>query len=146
MLFRITMIVALAALGIIGPVALEAREVLPGPIPAQVVSVYDGDTITVRARIWLGQEIETKVRLDGIDAPELRGKCEDEKELAKNARDFLIKLAGDTVMLRNIRYGKYAGRVVAKVFNENGDNLVASLIHAGYGRPYSGGKRQGWCP
>jgi endonuclease YncB( thermonuclease family) len=47
MLFRITMIAALAALGITTPAGLEAREVLPGPIPAQVVSVYDGDTITV---------------------------------------------------------------------------------------------------
>jgi micrococcal nuclease len=143
-LFRITMIVALAALSITS--APEAREVLPGPIPAQVISVYDGDTLTVRARIWLGQEIETKVRLDGIDAPELRGKCKGEKEMAKKARDFLAKLAGSTVMLRNIRYGKYAGRVLAKVFTEGGDDLVASLIHSGHGRAYSGGKRQGWCP
>ena len=142
MLFRFTIIAALAALG---PVALEAREVLPGPISAQVVSVYDGDTMTVRARIWLGQEVEIKVRLDGIDTPELRGKCEGEKALAKKARDFLVKLAGRTVMLRDIRYGKYAGRVVAKVFSESGEDLVASLIHAGHGRPYSGGKRQGWC-
>jgi micrococcal nuclease len=144
MLFRITIIAALAALSITS--APEAREVLPGPIPAQVVSVYDGDTITVRARIWLGQEVETKVRLDGIDTPELRGKCKDEKELAKKARDFLVKLAGSTVTLRDIRYGKYAGRVVAKVFTEGGDDLAASLIKAGHGRPYGGGKRQGWCP
>jgi micrococcal nuclease len=146
MLYRITIIVALAALAITCPAFSEAREVLPGPIPAQVVSVYDGDTITVRARIWLGQEVETKVRLDGIDTPELRGKCEGEKALAKKARDFLTDLAGSTVTLRDIRYGKYAGRVVAKVFTESGEDIVASLIHAGHGRAYSGGKRQGWCP
>jgi micrococcal nuclease len=146
MLFRITMIVALAALGITGPALLEARETLLGPIQAQVISVYDGDTITVRARIWLGQEVETRVRLDGIDTPELRGKCKGEKELAKKARDFLAKLAGNTVTLRNIRYGKYAGRVIARVLTEGGEDLVAALIHSGHGRPYSGSKRQGWCP
>ncbi len=135
----------LAALGLVPSAALEAGEVLPGPLPAQVVSVYDGDTITVRARIWLGQDIEVSVRLDGIDTPELRGKCEDEKKLAQKARDFLIKLAGDTVMLRDIHYGKYAGRVIARVLTEDGEDLVAALINAGHGRPYSGGKRQGWC-
>ncbi len=135
----------MAALGLVPSAVLEAREVLPGPIRAQVVSVYDGDTITVRARVWLGQDIEVSVRLDGIDTPELRGKCEDEKELARKAREFLIKLAGDTVMLRDIHYGKYAGRVIARVLTEDGEDLVAALINAGHGRPYSGGKRQGWC-
>ena len=145
MLIRIAVIMALAACGLVPSASLAAGEVLHGPIPAQIVSVYDGDTITVRARIWLGQAVETQVRLDGIDTPELRGKCEDEKKLAQKARDFLIKLAGDTVMLRDIHYGKYAGRVIARVLTEDGEDLVAALINAGHGRPYSGGKRQGWC-
>ena len=32
----------------------RAGEMLPGPIPAEIVSVVDGDTISVRAHIWLG--------------------------------------------------------------------------------------------
>ena len=126
--------------------AAHAGEVLPGPIPAKIVSVYAGDTITVRAHIWLGQDVETKVRLDGIDTPEINGKCDDEKTLAVKARDFLAEQAGDAVMLRDIHYGKYAGRVVASVSTESGIDLVAALIAAGHGRAYSGGKRRGWCP
>ncbi len=144
MLIRIAVI--MAALGLVPSAVLEAREVLPGPILAQVISIYDGDTITVRARIWLGQAVETQVRLDGIDTPELKGKCKGEKKLAQKARDFLIELAGDTVTLRDIHYGKYAGRVVARVFIERGTDIVAALLNAGHGRLYSGGKRQGWCP
>jgi micrococcal nuclease len=68
--------------------AVHAGEELPGPIPAKIVSVYDGDTITVRAHIWLGQAVETKVRLDGIDTPEINGKCDAEKTLALQARDY----------------------------------------------------------
>ena len=136
---------ALVALGAVPSASLAAGEVLHGPIPAQIVSVYDGDTITVRARIWLGQAVETQVRLDGIDTPELKGKCKGEKKLAQKARDFLIELAGDTVTLRDIHYGKYAGRVVARVFTERGEDIVAALLNAGHGRLYSGGKRQGWC-
>ncbi len=126
--------------------AANAGEVLPGPIPAKIVSVYDGDTITVMAHIWLGQDVETKVRLDGIDTPEIKGKCDAEKMAAVKARDFLAELAGDAVTLRDIHYGKYAGRVVASVPTESGMDLVAALIAAGHGRAYSGGKRRGWCP
>lgn len=55
------------------------REPLAGPIPAMVVKVVDGDTLNVRARIWINQELDTAVRLLGIDAPELNGACEAER-------------------------------------------------------------------
>jgi endonuclease YncB( thermonuclease family) len=63
-------------------------EMLAGPVPARLVAVIDGDTIRVRARIWLDQEVETAVRLFGIDAPELTGACAAERALALDARDF----------------------------------------------------------
>ena len=53
--------------------ALVASEVLPGPIAADVIKVIDGDTLPVRARIWLGQEVEINVRLADVDTPELCG-------------------------------------------------------------------------
>jgi len=52
-----------------------AAERLPGPVLARVMTILDGDTLEVQARIWLGQAVTTRVRLDGIDAPELIGKC-----------------------------------------------------------------------
>ena len=61
---------------------------MPGPIPAEILDVLDGDTIAVRATIWLGQAVETHVRLSGIDAPELRAHCAEEKEKAEAARDL----------------------------------------------------------
>lgn len=33
--------------------------------------------------IWIGQYIETRVRLNGLDRPELRGKCQSEKKKPK---------------------------------------------------------------
>jgi len=47
--------------------------------------------------------------------------------------------------LHNIKYGKYAGRVVADVVLESGDSLSEKIISHGLGRQYSGGKRSGWC-
>ncbi len=119
---------------------------ITGPIRARVLRVFDGDTLVVRARIWLGQEVETRVRLEGVDAPELRGRCARERDLAASARDFVEeRIGGGEVTLREIQYGKYAGRVVARVETEAGEDLTAILIAAHLGRPYGGGGRESWC-
>lgn len=123
-----------------------AREILAGPIRADVVRVHDGDTLVVRARIWLGQVVSTKVRLAGIDAPELRGRCARERRMARAARSFVVrKLAAGNVTLRDIRFGKYAGRVLARVITAEGEDLGQALVAAGLARPYRGGRRGGWC-
>jgi endonuclease YncB( thermonuclease family) len=126
------------------PVATLAGETIPGPVTGAVISVYDGDTLTVDASPWPGLTVRTSVRIDGIDTPEIRGKCDREKALAVQARDRLRALAGATVQLTDIRLGKYAGRVVADVWS--GGKLIADvLISEGLGRVYDGGKREGWC-
>jgi len=126
------------------PVA--ARERLPGPVLADVVKVRDGDTLEVRARIWLGQVIGTKVRLAGVDTPELRGRCRRERHMAEAAREFVARKINDRqVTLRDIRYGKYAGRVVARVITARGVDLGEALIAAGLGRRYRGRRRGSWC-
>ena len=128
-----------------------AEERLSGPIGAQVLRVLDGDTLKVRARIWLGQDVETRVRLSGIDAPELRGACPHERELAVRARAYLVARLGSgegrraRVNLYDIRLGKYGGRVLARVLTENGEDLGDSLLVAGLARPYTGSGRRAWC-
>lgn len=123
-----------------------ATDAVPGPVPARVVAVIDGDTITVRARIWLGQEVETRVRLAGVDAPELRGACPRERALAVAARDLVVAtVSGAMVTLTDIRYDKFGGRVVARVESVAGENLGSLLVSAGLGRAYDGGKRASWC-
>jgi endonuclease YncB( thermonuclease family) len=124
-------------------------------LPAQVVSVLDGDTLVVRVHIWLGQDINTRVRLAGIDAPELKGKCDRERDLARRARAYVLARldpmkAGaasgvGAVRLREIRYGKYAGRVLARVETLDGTDLGQGLVAAGLARPYDGRRRASWC-
>jgi len=124
-----------------------AAEVLTGPVSAIVLNVIDGDTIAVQARIWLGQVIETRVRLAGIDTPELRGRCEAERALAARARDRLTEqLTGGQVILTEIRYGTYAGRVVARISTSETSDIAGTLIAAGLAQPYGGrGPRPDWC-
>jgi endonuclease YncB( thermonuclease family) len=121
------------------------KEVFTGPVQARVLAVIDGDTLSVAARVWLGQEIAIRVRLAGVDAPEIKGDCAHERRLALEAKHFLEALAGIPVVLHDIRYGKYAGRVLARVETAAGDDLGAALLAAGHARAYQGGRRRGWC-
>lgn len=125
---------------------VAAREVLDGPIPARLVAVIDGDTITVEALVWLGQKLTIKVRLQGIDAPELKGRYQRERSLAVRARDLVSQHIGSgQVRLADVRYGKFAGRVVARVITAAGADVGQELLAAGLAIPYRGGVRQSWC-
>jgi endonuclease YncB( thermonuclease family) len=122
-------------------------------IPAYVESVYDGDTINVTIPFdWIGTHFKLGVRIEGIDTPEIRGKCEYEKQLAVEARDFLKKIVmpyGDSIPFKvwiiNPKKGKYAGRIIAKVLTPEGLDVAKMLIARGHGRVYNGGTRKPWC-
>lgn len=126
--------------------AISGEKGLAGPIVATVVRVVDGDTLIVRAHIWIGQEVETNVRLAGVDAPEMHGRCDEEKTRARDARNFTERItSAGAVLLTDIRPDKYGGRVDAKVHTAEGADVAAALIRAGLARAYDGGERGGWC-
>ncbi len=84
----------------------------------QVIKVYDGDTITIAARLPYDNSplYRFSVRLNGIDTPEIKGKTEDEITVAKEARDELSKLIlHKNITLKDIKTEKY-GRVLAEVY------------------------------
>lgn len=125
--------------------APAAAQQVPGPIPADVVQVYDGDSLTVQALVWPGHTVTAAVRLAGVDAPEIRGRCAEEKAAALAARDHLRGLVQDgRVFLRDVRVEKY-GRALAAVSLIDGRDVAAEMLAAGFGRPYGGEKRGGWC-
>ena len=116
-----------------------------GAYLALVLLVTDGDTFRARVEIWPGIETVTAVRIRGIDTPELRGKCQAEKDKAIAARERLrALLAAGPVQLFHVEPDKYSGRVDATV-TVNGRELGQVLVSEGLARPYTGGTRQGWC-
>src|SRR6266849_291460 len=111
-----------------------AAEALAGPVAANVERVVDGDTIEVKAAIWLGQTLTVRVRIDGVDAPELEARCPEERKLALAARDFLAgRLEGGPVKFTRVVYDKYGGRVRADVADAAGD-IAQALLAAGLAR------------
>lgn len=125
--------------------AILLSALLAGPIEAEVIRVIDGDTFWVRAKVWFDVAAETKVRVRGIDAPEIKGKCAAERERAHQAKNIARRLLSDRVILRDIAQDKYAGRVDAAVTLKTGESFAERMIAAGLARPYDGGKRKGWC-
>lgn len=126
--------------------AFARDDVIPGPVPADYVDAYDGDTATVRAHIWPGHIVVTDVRLARVDTAEIRADCAREKRLARKARAMTRRLLAnaETIRLHAIRQGKYGGRVIARV-TADGDDLGRALLDAGLGRRYEGGQRSDWC-
>ena len=94
--------------------------------------VYDGDSFNVA------------FRLAYIDAPEIKGKCEQEIVLAIKSRDFVRRYFTENkkIQLKVVAVGKY-GRPIVEVRAESG-YLNQLLLDKGLARPYEGG-RKSWC-
>lgn len=125
-------------------------------MPAEVVRVIDGDTVEVRARIWPGQYVETRVRLRGVDTPETRRPgCEAERAAGQAATAFTqdwlapaVRVTGPApgpvfVTLHDVDLGSFAGRVVAHIRRADGADLSADLIAAELATVY--GEEGPWC-
>jgi endonuclease YncB( thermonuclease family) len=127
-------------------------EVAPGPAlrsghPADVLRVLDGDTFEARVHLWPGLDVTTRVRLRGIDAPEMKARCGDERVRAEAARDALRAILDQgEVGVSRVTLDKYGGRVVADASTQATPDVSAALLGAGVARRYSGGHRDGWCP
>jgi endonuclease YncB( thermonuclease family) len=129
------------------PAATNSRAWQTGlAYPAEVLRVIDGDTFEARVRVWPGLDVNTKVRLRGIDAPELHARCGDELTKAQAARAALDTiLAEGGVAISRVGIDKYGGRVDAAVATRATADVSAALLNGGFARSYDGGKRAGWC-
>lgn len=142
--------------------------------------VYDGDTLKdVRVLIhphdfipeeygvpWPGVyitdrgiEIETDIRIAGIDTPEKRTSTKNpdgsrrseasrqrEKSAAAASRQALIDLLkanNNRFSISDPLHGKYAGRTVADVFINEVD-VATHLIEKGHAKAYDGGTKPDW--
>jgi micrococcal nuclease len=105
-----------------------------GPAPVQeavVAHVADGDTVTLDT----GQ----KVRLLGIDAPEMEKTGQPADFLAHKAKKVLADLVqGKRVRLEydRLRYDRY-GRTLAYLFLPDGTNLSREMVRQGLAHVYT---------
>ena len=121
-------------------------------LTAMVLSVTDGDTFRINADDWIKMPelARISVRVDGIDTPEKNAKtCEQERRNAAAATAFTTRMllaSGNQVVITDVRWDKYGGRILAKVELANGEDLSAKMIEMGYATAYYGkGPKTDWC-
>jgi micrococcal nuclease len=124
----------LPLLALLAPWGSPGAGQAPGPAPIQeavVAQVGDGDTVTLDT----GQ----KVRLLGIDAPEMEKEGLPADFLAHKAKQVLTGLAqGQRVRLEydRLRYDRY-GRTLAYLFLLDGTNLCREMVRQGLAHVYT---------
>lgn len=103
---------------------------------ATCVSVYDGDTITVDLDLGFNTcRKGIKIRLFGINTPEIRGGTEATKEAGRRSRDWLKeKILGKEIILKTYKdkkgkYGRWLGEIffVGKTDEESLNNQMVNL-------------------
>ena len=110
---------------------------------ATVSRIVDGDTIYVDVELGFFLRQHMKLRLAGIDTPEIRGA---EREAGLQAKVFVERAipVGSRVVIKTSKLGKY-GRYIADVYYSsdtddphkilhNGHHLNQDLLNAGFAK------------
>jgi endonuclease YncB( thermonuclease family) len=99
----------------------------------------------VRVLPFFGDSV--KIRLAGIDTPEIRGKCAKEKRLAKKARDYLnytLKKSNSIIIdIDNNNKLDSLGRYLAVLYADD-ININNFMLARGYARVEKKGYHN-WC-
>jgi len=109
----------------------------------RVVDVYDGDTMTLAARIPGDDTIyQFQLRLRGLDCAEMKTKDAAEKEVAVKAKEHVEScVLGKTVRLEEVALDKY-GRLLANVlYGEYDSDLGGTLLAGRMAVGYDGGTK-----
>lgn len=137
---------AVLALVVASPAIVQERA-------CPVLKVLDGDTFTVTASCLGRAGRPVSIRLRDADAPELRGRCESERQAAIAAKAFAeeqLAAAARVLITSTGRDKWWRRRITAIAILVGGDgsrrSLSELLIAAGHARRYDGGRRQAWCP
>jgi micrococcal nuclease len=130
---------------------LEKAKLFIPPINKGIVTnVYDGDTFTLVAKLPYTDSplYKFKVRIAGIDCPEIRGKSQEEKDAAQAAKKEVMELIlYKEVILENVGLEKY-GRILSNVLvkdENNPNNLInigQHLLNKNLAKIYNGGTKE----
>ena len=99
--------------------------------------VVDGDTVDGFVDLGFDVRIKTRVRLEGVDTPEIRTKNQAEKKRGLISKQFVedfFKTDAQIIVHTNLD-DKY-GRVLGSFYNKEGQSLNQELLAEGLAKPY----------
>jgi len=106
---------------------------------AKVHRIIDGDTIDVVIDLGFEMSSRQRLRLYGIDTPEVRTRDLEEKARGKAAKARLLQMINGCkreVIIQTLKRGKY-GRILAKILNpDTRENFNQMLLKEGHATRY----------
>ena len=102
-----------------------------------VRKVVDGDTLDLELDLGFSISIRQRVRLQGIDTPEIASKDSGDRERAKAAREFTAAWCSRQAEIRaeTTKDDKY-GRMLAELVGDGGCRLTEDLLAARLAKRY----------
>jgi micrococcal nuclease len=110
----------------------EDKFIVPQGYQFKVTKVFDGDTIQVE-----GSGLNFKIRLVGIDSPEIGRKKQKSQPYSQQAKELLARLADKkNIFVKQYGTGSY-NRVLAEVFSGT-TNINLEMVRLGLAEIYQG--------
>lgn len=106
----------------------------------RVERVVDGDTVDVVLDLGFGLTMKQRLRVIGIDTPELRSKDPAERERAQAAKDFAEKwlISNGQMIVTTYKDDKY-GRILGDFKREHRpETFSEAILEAGLAEKYIG--------
>jgi len=108
---------------------------------AELIRVIDGDTVDCWIDLGFDIRIQERVRLAGINAPEVRTRDLEEKAKGLKSKEWLISALSEEntsfiITTNNFnRTGKY-GRTIGTILLKNGTNINELMLQEGLATIY----------
>jgi endonuclease YncB( thermonuclease family) len=125
-------------------------------IPARLLKVIDGDTISVAVIVANGEALKVSVRINGVDCPEKSRASEKEIRCSNLITHYLKQHLDTIVQVKFLKVDKWGGRWIGMVqylegqepcvcgCGFNGVCLGQYVLSNGLAKPYKGDKKTPW--
>ena len=114
----------------------------PYKYKALITNVVDGDTVDARVDLGFTVSVDVRFRLYGIDTPEINSTDETKRDIAKEAKQYLINtILNKEVLIKTFKPDKF-GRWLVEIFVSEDYTINKLLIEKNLAVPYFGGTKQ----
>ena len=82
---------------------------------AKIINIVDGDTVDMIVDLGFSTYVKDRFRLARINTAEMNSKDEAERQLAQDAKNWMLHTLNKEVIFKSIKKDKY-GRYLAELF------------------------------
>lgn len=134
-LLSLCLLGALSAAVSVSPALAKGQWHICKPFEKRITCVVDGDTL------WYQGE---KMRLRGVDTPEVDGACPHERMIAQQATEFLVSLLSrNDIVITRFGLDRHDRRLVTIYLNTG--TAGQALLDQGLAERYGASPQTNWC-